>query len=430
MNNNLSKRAAYANIYFSVSNPAFVFLFMYLLMYVFTVVPTVAPVVDKMRNHITVYGIMFHFISALAFLVGCHAAAYSYHCYGIKKRFRLVHPRLFGTLIYLCCSVSIGVVLWQISLSVTLTSYLRELAAHTRVEHDIRTIQHYFLRPREAGGLPGIIKMFSYLPLSALYMVLARESIRNRFDDTKGILISSGAKRYIFVILITILVRSLFTLDRALIGSVFVITIYYFVFNIRRYGKIKGHSKKRLFFLFAILVSTAVFLHIISTIRQGISFKDVLAQYSSLGLSNLSIMLESDFDYTLGLNICNVIKFPLEYFGLSHILPNFKEAEWVWSPAKYLTAYAYNDFGLSSILFFIGFGFVTTIVYLKAGYKCNPYTLILLFALTIGIVTSIVVPLFRGPDWWASLLMALVGMKLTYRKTQVTNSLKVTANNG
>ena len=406
---------------FLLSSPAFIFLFLYVFMYIFSIIPSDSENVVKLRDHISIYGVIFHFITAAAFLLGAHAAMYSYRYYGIRKKFYVSEQKLFSALIYSYCLLGIGVVLWQISASVSLTDYLRELVTYTKVQDDSCAIRKYFLRTREAGGLPGIIKMFSYLPLSALYLVLARESIRNRFDDTKGIIISYGAKRYIFVILITILIRSLFTLDRALIGSVFVITIYYFVFNIRRYGGIIGHSKKSLFFLFAILVSTAVFLHIVSTIRQGISFKEVLAQYSSLGLSNLSIMFESDFDYTLGLNICNVIKFPLEYFGLSHILPNFEQADWVWNPAKYLTAYAYNDFGLSSIFFFIFFGFVTTVIYLKAGYKCNPYSLILLFALTIGIVTSIAVPLFRGPEWWASFLAAMVGMKLTCAKTSIKN---------
>jgi len=407
--------------FFLLTSPAFIFLFLYVFMYIFSIIPSDSENVIKLRDHISIYGVIFHFITAAAFLLGAHAAMYNYHFYGTRKKFYVAKRRLFSNLIYFYCIVGIGVVLWQISASISLTDYLRELVTYIKVQDDSNAIRKYFLRTRETGGLPGIIKMFSYLPLSALYMVLARESIRNRFDDTKGILISSGAKRYISVILITILIRSLFTLDRVLIGSVFIITIYYFVFNIRRCGKIIGHSKKRLFFLFAILVSTATFLHVISLIRQARSFKDVLAQYSSLGLANLSILFESNFDHTLGRNLFYVVRFPLEYIGLADALFTPDKAAWVWNPARYLTAYAYQDFGIFCILFFFVFGFFTTVIHLKAWYKSNPYILVALFALIFIIATCIVVPIFRGPEWWVSLLMAMFGVKLTCAKTSIKN---------
>jgi len=390
-------------------------------MYIFSIIPSDSENIVNLRDHISIYGVIFHFITGAAFLLGAHAAMYSYHFYGIRKKFYVTRQKLFSALIYSYCLIGIGVVIWQISVSVSLTDYFRELVAYTCVQDDSCAIRNYFLRSREAGGLPGIIKMFSYLPLSALYMVLAYESIRNKGNLPQRILPSSKTQRYILVILITILVRSVFTLDRIVLAGSFVILIYYAALRATGQRKLIRGSVKKVALFLPMLIILLVFLQTISSIRQGIGFKDALAEYYSLGLANLSILFESDFDYTLGLNTFGVIRFPLEYLGLANILPKLKQADWIWSPARYLTAYAYQDFGIFCILFFFGFGFFATVIHLKCWYKANPYGLVILLALILGIASSIAVPVFRGPEWWASLLMALVGMKLTCAKTSIKN---------
>jgi len=398
-----------------------VFILFYVLMYVFTITPSESETISKLREHISIYGVIFHFITAAAFLLGAHAAMYSYHFYGIRKKFYVTRQKLFSALIYSYCLLGIGVVLWQISTSVSLTDYLRELVTYTTVQDDSNAIRKYFLRTREAGGLPGIIKMFSYLPLSALYMVLACERIRDKTSVGRRIPPSSKSKRYILVILVTIFVRSIFTLDRVVVAGLFVILIYYVILNSKEYKRIGHNLRKKPLRSLAILTIFAAFLHVISLIRQARSFKDVLAQYSSLGLANLSILFESNFDHTLGRNFFYVVRFPLEYIGLADALFTPDKAAWVWNPARYLTAYVYQDFGIFCILFFFVFGFFTTVIHLKAWYKSNPYILVALFALIFSIATCIVVPSFRGPEWWVSLLMAMFGVKLTCAKTSIKN---------
>ena len=393
----------------------------YVIMHVFTIIPSESEIVIKLREQINVYGLIFHFLSAAAFIFGAHMAMHSYHYYGTKKKFYMKRPRLFSFLIYSYCIVGIGVVVWQISLSVSLTDYMRELATYIEVQDDSCEIRNYFLRTREAGGLPGIVKMFSYLPLSALYLVLAYMSIRDKTGAQPHISQISKSKKYVLAILITIFVRSIFTLDRIVLVAPFLILIYYAILSSKEYGRPIRNLRKKLLRTLAILTIFAAFLHVICSVRQSIGFKDVLAEYSSLGLANLSILFESNIDYTLGQNLSYAISFPLEYIGLADALFAPDKAPWVWNPARYLTAYAYQDFGSFCILFFFVFGFFTTIIHLKAWYKSNPYILIMLFALILCIATSIVVPIFRGPEWWASLLMAMVGMKLTCGRTSVTN---------
>lgn len=398
--------------------PAFVFLLMYTLMFVFTLVPSSALAVDELRSHINLYGITFHFASVLAFIAGSHAGMYGPHGRTITGSYQPTHPRLFGWMIIAFCMVSIGIVYWQMSLSTSLAGYLYDLPRF--LEQDAGTIKRLFSRQREAGGLPGIIKMFSYLPLAALYMIIARDFIREDhvFNHVKTQRYKTNA--CILLVLLTVLVRSVFTLDRGMVCAAFVVIFYYAVFNADKYYTCMVHSKRKKLLLASVLAVTVVFSHLLSYVRQGIGFKDVLAQYSSLGLCSLSLMFNSDFDYSLGLNLGKAITFPLDYFGLSQMLPDFTPPDWVWSQAKYLTAYAYNDWGLASVLFFVFFGFAAARVYRRVRNTSSPTAMVLLLAIIVAITSSIAVPFFRGPEWWFSLLAALLGVKLTTQKKTVS----------
>jgi len=367
-----------------------------------------------LRNNINVYGIIFHFLSILGFCLGSHFAVSIYRDSNIKNKFFLFHRRRFNNLIYLYCLVGVSVVLWQISVSVSLKYYLNELIHSFFFQIAMPDIRIYFLRSREAGGLPGIIKMFSYLPLSALYMVLTYQIIKKKNDNHESKMITNTIKKFMPIIFITILVRSIFTLDRAVLFSFLLILLYYFTFISSNFKKfITILIRRPLFAVIVIIVS--VFIYFETITRQGMDFLKMLAKYSSLGLANLSILFESEFDYTLGISVFSVIKFPLEYFGLTNILQNFKEGDWIWNPARYLTAYAYHDFGIFCIVFFLSFGFLSTFIYLKAWNKSNPYFIVVLFPLIIAIASSIVVPLFRGPEWWVGLMMGIIGIKLCFK---------------
>ena len=389
-----------------------------MIMYIFSIMPMnqgdIASelIVNELRNNINTYGVIFHFLSVISFLVGAHVATFSYRYSGSKERFFILRQRRFNTIIYLYCLIGVGVILWQISVSVSLGNYLNELIFNIgTVNPEIRS---YMLKDRESGGLPGIIKMFSYLPLSALYMVLTYEIVKSKIDRKPKIM-SGKTKRYVFFIFITILVRSIFVLDRAVLLSFLVIIVYYFVFFATMNSKkFMFTLLKRPIFYFGTLI-VLVFSQWWSYVRQGVGILDTLKQYSSLGLANLSILFESDFDYTLGRSVFAVVQFPLKYFGLKDIFPELTQENWVWNPAKYLTAYAYQDFGVFCIVFFFFLGIFTTLIHLKAWYKLNPYSITVLFALIIAIVSSIVVPLFRGAEWWVSLLMGMIGIKLCFK---------------
>jgi len=401
--------------YFSPSNPALWFSGVYLLMYVFAVLPATTLTLAKLHAHINGYGVVLHFVSVLAFLSGAHAAWFISHPYKRTTRFYTVRPRVLGGFVYLCCIIALFVVLWQVAIQTTLRGYLLD----SLVYKDAYTggcVTRYSLLSREAGGLPGVIKMFSYLPLSALLVVLARESLATRNHKTKGPIFHSASKRHLLAIFLAMCVRSLFTLDRALIASGLIVLAYYLTFNPKKWNRLVCRHKTALLLLFILCAISVLSLHFVSLVRQGTGPASVISEYSSSGLANLSVMFESDFDYTLGLNLCNVVRFPMEYLGFGWPLANFDPPQFVQWRAGYLTSYAYNDFGLFSVFFFIVFGFFTAVVYVKARSRDNPSATILLFALVVAIATSAVVPLFRGPGWWLSVLVGLGVTKVVFNK--------------
>lgn len=403
------------------SRPFFIFLVVYLLMLFFAVAPVYqTDITNELRSNINAYGIWFHFLSIISFLIGAHAASFSYKYSSIQERFFVFRKRRFSILIYSYCFIGLFVALWQISISISPRDYFNELISYIVLQQEKPEMRGYFLRDRESGGLPGIIKMFSYLPLSALYMVLTYEFINKRMYCQKGDMLSTKAKKYLFIIFMAILARSMVTLDRVVLLSFFMLLLYYFIFssnnNLKRL--IFNSLKRPVFHFLAITIFISIY--VITTIRQGKGVGKFFAEYSSLGLANLSILFEKPFDYTWGTeSVFHAIHFPLEYFGLSHILPAFREADWIWYPARYLTAYAYQDFGIFCSIFFILFGFLATLIYLKARYKSNPYVIVALFPLIIVIASSVVVPAFRGVDWWVSLFGGLVGIKLCFKRSGI-----------
>lgn len=398
------------------SRPFFIFLVVYLLMFFFAIAPVYqSDITNELRDNINSYGILFHFLSIISFLIGTHAASFSYKYSSIQEKFFVFRKKRFSILIYSYCFIGLFVVLWQISISISPRDYFNELISYIALQQEMPAIRAYFLLDRESGGLPGIIKMFSYLPLSALYMVLTYEFLNKRMYSQKSDILSPQTKKYLFIIFIVILARSAVTLDRAVLISFFLLLLYYFIFSSNNLKRLILNLLKRPVLHFS-AITIFISLYGITIIRQGKGLGKALAEYSSLGLANLSILFEKAFDYTWGTeSVFHVIYFPLNYFELTHILPVFREADWIWNPARYLTAYVYQDFGIFSIIFFILFGFLATFIYLKAFYKSNPYTIVTLFPLIIVIAGSVGVPAFRGADWWVSLLMGIVGIKLCFK---------------
>ena len=154
------------------SRPSFIFLVAYLLMLFFAVTPVYqSDMTNELRNSINAYGIWLHFLSIMGFLVGAHAASFSYKYSSVQERFFVLRKKHFNILMYSYCFIGLFVVLWQTSISINLKDYLNELINNILLQKETPGIRSYFLLDRESGGLSGIIKMFSFLPLSALNIV-------------------------------------------------------------------------------------------------------------------------------------------------------------------------------------------------------------------------------------------------------------------
>ncbi|MSM41273.1 MAG: hypothetical protein GJT30_16775 [Geobacter sp.] len=402
-----------------LSKPQIIFFTVYLVMYLFSVLPTEHEEANSIKANINSFGITCHFISIACFSIGSYLALMvRSDKHDGNVRLDLQRSR-FNVFIWSYCAISIGVLLWQIVISVDLNEYLTRLMTGIVLRQADPGARNFVLLSHEQGGLSGLIKMFSFLPLSALYMVLTEQIIVNNSHSKFG-MNKMWFRINLVLILLTVLIRASLALDRGVLMYFIIIITYYVIYSTESISKsFFVVVRKPVTYLALIVVVYSV--NIISGLRQGIGLVDTLIEYCALGLANLSILLHSEYDLTYGLNLLNVIMFPLKYFGLLDIVPEFRQADFVWNPARYLTAYAYQDFGIMFILFFIFFGFVSTVIFRKAWFSSNPCYLVVLFPVIVAIIGSFSIPPFRGPEWWVSMFMAIIGIRLSYRKQPVFN---------
>lgn len=411
----------------SIANPSLIFTLIYLLMLLFAVLPPRAgigsgwnTILMTLRAAITANAIIAHLLSILFFLVGGLSAKYLFKFKSVKiNKFYVVKKRRLIYIIYFYCFTTLAIVFLQIYLTSSITEYISAVVSKSLGGND-KYFSPAFYRSysKGGGGLPGIVKMFNYLPLSALYMILTYGYLkhRNLLLAKKEIIVW----KHVFFIIIVSLLRTLLFLDKAFLMALFTAILYSYIFTKRRVGSLKDACKVVTIILIALFVSITV-ADLSSHVREGISFYDTILIYSSSGLANLSLSLKSTYDLTYGLSIFDFVKYILKIFGFSEFFMNFKGPEYVWQAPTYLTNYVYNDFRWFYVIYFFIFGYFANFIYLKMWKNVGKYDLIIMLSLSIAIATSIIVPLNIGLEWWVSLIMGIVGVRccFKYKKREI-----------
>ena len=222
----------------------------------------------------------------------------------------------------------------QVFLFVSPMDYISKIFS-AEFDADIRIA---YLLSSEAGGMPGIIKMFSYAPLSIYLMSFGLSTFLKLDDvDIQKLKVLRG------VSLVAIIIKVFFSLDRLTIMAVILANIFF--------GLKEGYLKKMRFWFF--LICSFLLADYLSSKRwEDFGIIDFVLLYFKLGLVNLQLMIESVNEYTYGFStILGPLLFVLKFLNLSP--PNFEYSyEWEWNPAQYFTSYAFEDFGYFYFLLF------------------------------------------------------------------------------
>lgn len=258
-----------------------------------------------------------------------------------------------------------------------------------------------YLLSSDEGGLPGIIKMFAYAPLSVYLMSLGLLSFMTLEENDR-----KNLKMLNLMALGAVIIKVFFSLDRLTIMAVLLANIFMVVQ--------KGYFKKlRYWLLFAFILFLANYLSQKRLANFGIM--DFVVLYLKSGLINFQLMIDTCTQYSYGFStILSPLSFVLKFFHLS-APETILDYQWVWNPAQFFSSYAFNDFGYFYFVLFYLSGLFLCILN-NSALKKNVYSSAIYFIALYGVVSFIFVPAIRGVDFWFALLLPLL---LLNRFTQV-----------
>ncbi|KIE17006.1 hypothetical protein DS62_07350 [Smithella sp. SC_K08D17] len=232
-------------------------------------------------------------------------------------------------------------------------------------------IRNAYLLSSDEGGLPGIIKMFAYAPLSIYLMSLGLLSFTTLDEaDTYKLKVLS------VVALAAIVIKVFFSLDRLTILAVLAANIFL--------GFKKGYMKNiRYWILIVFFFFLADYL---STKRlEEIGIINFTLIYFKLGLVNFQLMLDTCYQHNYGFS---TILAPLYFIFkfLNFPLPDFFEIHtaWEWNPAQYFTSYAFQDFGYFYFILFYIVGILLCLI--DNQVKKNIYASAIYFIVLYGVL--------------------------------------------
>ncbi|MGO9139573.1 MAG: hypothetical protein ACLQBC_18160 [Syntrophales bacterium] len=290
---------------------------------------------------------------------------------------------------YLFIIAGIVVNILQVVLYVPIMEYMSKIFSS---DFDVG-IRDAYLLPSEEGGLPGIIKMFSYAPLSIYLMSLGLLNFINLDEvDTQRL------KNLNRVALGAVIVKVFFSLDRLSIMAVLLANIFI--------GFKKSYMKNiRHWILMVLVFFLADYLSAKRLEELGII--DFILVYFKLGLVNFQLMIETCSGHTYGFStILAPLYFIFKFFNMS--LSDFESYyEWEWNSAQYFSSYAFQDFGYFYFVLFYAVGTLLYFVDIKTLKQKNIYSSSIYFIVLYGVISFLFVPAIRGIDFWFALLLSL-----------------------
>ena len=252
----------------------------------------------------------------------------------------------------------------------------------------------------ENREIPGYVRMFSALIPSAFILCTTLYWLFPGIHKKMRFLFL-----WVFVGLF-MLIRSLYFMDRAPLLSAAILIIYIIPQNIQnKYRKIYIFSIALIFILFTISSSYLGFLR-----KHEDSNIIVIFEYADLGIANANIAISTNTNYTFGFStILKPIDFIITKLNLfPDALPRANNA-WIHNPGGNLLQMSYLDFGIFGFVIYILLGLISGYLY-RMLYK-NINNLLsgwIYLWMLIGLLSSFAVPMFRGIEYWHSILINLI----------------------
>ena len=351
------------------------------------------PLVSETIN--TNKAIWMHIIGIFWSAVGYFTAYFASSLLIIKNEDRQYYfKNTFYVCSYLLIIVGLVITILQVVLFVPFMEYMSKLFS-SDFDAGIRIAYHL---SSDEGGLPGIIKMFAYAPLSVYLMSLGiLNFIELNVVDAQRIRILSR------IALVAILIKVFFSLDLLTIMAVILANIFL--------GFKKGYMKNIRYWL--LLVFVFLLADYLSSKRlESMGIIGFTLLYFKMGLVNFQLMIETISENTYGFStILAPAYFIFKFLKLP--LPDFFEIHyaWEWNPVQYFSAYAFQDFGYFYFLLFYVIGVLLFVLNIRV-LKRNIYSSAIYFVVLYGAVSFVVVPAIRGIEFWFSLLLPLLLLNL------------------
>ncbi len=293
---------------------------------------------------------------------------------------------------YLLTLAGTIVAVLQVILFVPLNEYISQLFG-SDFEAEIRVA--YLLKSDE-GGLPGIIKIFAYAPLSIYLMSLGLLNfVKLSETDMRRLKILS------IIALGAILIKVFFSLDRLTIMAVLLANVFI--------GFKQGYLKQIRYW---IMIAAILFLANYLSIKRlnNVGLIDFILMYFKLGLVNFQLMIDTCSQYTYGFStILGPVYFIFKF--IHQPMPDFvnnSQYEWEWNPAQYFSSYAFQDFGYFYFILFYFIGIVLFFIDFKALEQKNINYSTIYFVVLYGVVSFLFVPAIRGIEFWFALSIPLL----------------------
>ncbi len=314
---------------------------------------------------------------------------------------RYLFKNIFYVTSYLMIILGSIVNILQISLYIPLMEHISKIFSS---DTDIN-IRNIFLLSSEEGGLPGIIKVFGYAPLSIYLMSLGLLNFIN-LDD----LDRQKIKQLSAIALIAILIRIFLSLEHKNIMAVILANIFL--------GFKKGYIKKIRYWM---LIISFFFLadYLFSKRLEGFGTIDFVLLYLKIGLTNFQLMIDSCSSFTYGFStILSPLNFVLKFFNQP--MPDFfvnSQYLWEWNPVQYFASYAFQDFGYFYFILFYILGIILFLVDFTALKQRNIKSVVIYFIVLFGVISFLFVPVIRSIDYWFILLLPLCLVNLILNKS-------------
>ena len=243
----------------------------------------------------------------------------------------------------------------------------------------------------EQGGISGLLKILGGLNLAVTYIYYFIW-INDR---------SSKNRKHFLIAILFLVIRLLFTLELTTAFVIMYMLVSYAILS----------NKKRVL----IILITLIYLSadIVAYSRIGKSCLYLLDSYFTLGFDNFIILIESYKNYNFGIStILNPLAFVFQYLDIPIVYSSY---EWEINPAQNLFGDTFLNFRYFGVIEFFIYGIIikmlkNSLIRNVSYSHFSPY--IMVFAITI-----LVVPNFKGIDFWFLFISSVIFKKIFIEKT-------------